>query len=130
LNDSFLLDTSVVIWVLEGSSRISKRATRALFDPSKTLIVSVVSVWEIILKHQARKLELGTPLAAAVDLIMHDSPWAMLPLATDALRRLAELPLLHKDPFDRMLVAQAQHDGLTIITPDVHIRKYKIPTLW
>jgi len=130
LNHSFLLDTSVLIWILEGSSRISARATRALFHPSNTLIVSVVSVWEIILKHQARKLELSTPLGAAVDLIMHDSPWTILPLSTYALRRLTELPFLHKDPFDRMLVAQAQHDGLTIITPDVHIRKYSVPTLW
>lgn len=130
MNDSFLLDTNVVIWILEGSLRVSKRATRALSDPSKTLIVSAVSVWEIILKHQARKLELNIPLGAALDLILHDSPWSMLPLATDALRMLAELPLLHKDPFDRILVAQAQHERLTIITPDAHIRSYDVPTLW
>lgn len=130
MNDSLLLDTSVVIWILEGSSRVSRRATGALFDPSKTLIVSVVSVWEIILKHQAHKLELSTRLGAAVDLIMHESPWSMLPLTAEALRILTELPLLHKDPFDRILVAQARHEGLTIVTPDAHIRKYDVPTLW
>ncbi|HUJ50155.1 MAG TPA: type II toxin-antitoxin system VapC family toxin, partial [Bryobacteraceae bacterium] len=95
MNDSLLLDTSVVIWILEGSSRVSRRAVGALFDPSKTLIVSVVSVWEIILKHQAHKLELSTRLSAAVDLIMHESPWSMLPLTAEALRILTELPLLH-----------------------------------
>jgi PIN domain nuclease of toxin-antitoxin system len=130
LSGSCLLDTNVVIWILEGSSRISSRARTALFDPARTLFVSVVSVWEIILKHQAGKLVLNADLGAAVGLILHESPWSMLALGAEALRTLAELPIIHKDPFDRVLVAQARHAGLTIITPDAYIRKYDVPTLW
>jgi PIN domain nuclease of toxin-antitoxin system len=130
LSGPFLLDTNVVLWVLEGSSRISSRARNALFDPARSLVVSVVSVWEIILKYQAGKLELSSGLDATVGLILHESPWTVLPLGTEALRTLTGLPLLHKDPFDRVLVAQARDAGLTIITPDAHIQKYAVPTLW
>jgi len=130
LSGSLLLDTSVVIWILEGSTRISPRARRALFDPSHALIVSVVSAWEIVLKHQAGKLELTMGLGAAVDTILHESPWTILPLNAEALRTLVDLPPVHKDPFDRMLVAQARQDGLVMVTPDTQIRKYGIPTIW
>jgi PIN domain nuclease of toxin-antitoxin system len=130
VSERLLADTSVVIWTLEASPRVSPRAKRALFDPATTLIVSVVSVWEIVLKHQAGKLLLQPGLSGALDQIIHDSPWTLLPVAPEHLPVLAALPLLHKDPFDRLLVAQAQYEGLTIITPDQHIRNYDVATLW
>ena len=126
----FLLDTSVIIWTLEGSSRVSARAKRALFEPANHLFVSVVSVWEIMLKRQTGKLELNAALGQTLDLIIRESPWTTLALAPEVLRLLAEMPLLHKDPFDRLLVAQAQHEELTILTPDARIVKYDVPTLW
>jgi PIN domain nuclease of toxin-antitoxin system len=130
LSDSLLLDTSVVLWILEGSTRISKRASRALFDPINALNVSVVSVWEIILKHQAGKLSFSADLSKVLDTILHQSPWSTLALTADALRILSKLPLLHKDLFDRMLVAQALEGGFTLVTPDSHIREYDVSTLW
>ena len=125
-----LADTSVVIWTLEASPRLSARAKRELFDPATTLIVSAVSVWEIVLKHQVRKLLLKTSFDDALDQIIHDSPWTLLPVMPEHLPVLAALPVLHKDPFDRLLVAQAQYEGLTIITPDEKIRDYDVKTLW
>jgi PIN domain nuclease of toxin-antitoxin system len=125
-----LADTSVVIWTLEASPRMSARAKRVLFDPATTLIVSVVSVWEIILKQQAGKLLLKPGLGGALEQIIHDSPWTLLPVMPEHLPRLATLPLLHKDPFDRLLIAQAQYEGLTILTPDEKIRNYDVATLW
>ena len=130
MSDRLLVDTSVVIWTLEGSARISARAKRELLDASKTLIVSVVSLWEMALKHQAAKLQLGTSLNTALDHIIRDSTWTMLPMTSEHISMLSGLPPLHKDPFDRMLIAQAQYEGLTIVTPDQHIRKYNVPTLW
>jgi PIN domain nuclease of toxin-antitoxin system len=130
VSERLLADTSVVIWTLEASPRVSSRAKRALFDPATTLIVSVVSVWEIVLKHQAGKLVLQTSLDRALDQIVHDSPWKLLSVMPEHLPVLAALPLLHKDPFDRLLVAQAQYEGLTIITPDDKIRNYEVKTLW
>ena len=109
---------------------MSERARRKLFDPATSLLISVVSVWEIVLKHRARKLVLSVGLDAAVDRIIHESPWALLPVLPEHLSSLAALPFLHKDPFDRMLVAQAQYEDFTIITPDEKIRKYDVKTLW
>ena len=130
MSDRLLADTSVIIWTLEASPRLSARAKRELFEPATTLVVSVVSVWEIVLKHQARKLLLKIRLDDALDQIIHDSPWTLLPVTPEHLPVLAALPLLHKDPFDRLLVAQAQYEGLTIITPDDKIRNYEVKTLW
>lgn len=92
-------------------------------------MVSVVSVWEIILKYQARKLLLATTLAEALEQIIR-SPWSLLPVLPEHLSVLAALPLLHKDPIDRMLIAQAQYENLTIITPDHRIQEYDVKTLW
>ena len=130
MSERLLADTSVIIWTLEASPRFSARAKRELFDPETTLIVSVVSVWEMILKHQSGKLLLKTSLGAALDQIIHDSPWTLLPVMPEHLPTLAALPLLHRDPFDRLLVAQAQYEGLTILTPDEKIRHYNLKTLW
>lgn len=130
MSDQLLVDTNVVIWTLEASPRVSARAKRELLDPSKKLIVSVVSVWEIVLKHQAGKLELDVGLDGVLDQVIRDSPWTLLPISPEHVRILTTLPMLHKDPFDRMLIAQAQYEGLTIVTPDQHIRKYHVPTLW
>jgi PIN domain nuclease of toxin-antitoxin system len=75
-----LADTNVVVWILEASTRVPPRARRELFDSANALVVSVVSVWEIILKHQARKLVLSANLGATLDQIVHNSPWALLPV--------------------------------------------------
>ena len=130
MSDRLLVDTRVVIWILEASPRISSRAKRALFDPATTLLVSVVSIWEMIFKYQARKLILTTSLDGALDRIIHQSPWALLPVIPEHLSTLATLPTVHKDPFDRMLVAQAGYEGLIILTPDKDIAKYDVRTLW
>jgi PIN domain nuclease of toxin-antitoxin system len=130
VSQRLLADTSVILWTLEASPRFSARAKRELFDPSTTLIVSVVSLWEIVLKHQSGELLLKTSLGAVLDQIIHDSPWPLLPVMPVHLPKLAALPLLHKDPFDRLLVAQAQCEGLTILTPDQKIRDYDVATLW
>jgi PIN domain nuclease of toxin-antitoxin system len=92
--------------------------------------VSVASAWEIVLKHRSGKLVLRADLEEILDQILYRSPWTMLPISPQHLPVLAALPIIHKDPFDRMLVAQAQFEALTLITPDAQIRKYKVPTLW
>ena len=95
------------------------------------LFVSVVSVWEIVLKHQAGKLLFQTGLEEVVDLILYRSPWTILPMSPEHLPVLASLPMLHKDPFDRLLIAQARHGGMSMVTVDEDIRKYgSIRTIW
>jgi PIN domain nuclease of toxin-antitoxin system len=94
------------------------------------LFVSVVSVWEIVLKHQAGKLLLHTDLEEIVDLILYRSPWTILPMSPEHLPVLASLPMQHKDPFDRLLIAQVRHTGMSMLTADDNIKKYGIRTIW
>ena len=125
-----LLDTNILIWTISASDKISLRARRAMSCPAASLTVSVANVWEIILKHQAGKLRLRSGLGEALDQILYRSPWAILPIAAEHVSALAALPALHKDPFDRLLVAQAQHEGMTIVTANEQIPKYEVRTIW
>jgi PIN domain nuclease of toxin-antitoxin system len=126
----FLLDTSVVLWIVSAGEKVPSRVRRALSSPDAALHVSVASAWEIVLKHRAGKLVFRTRLEEILDQILHRSPWTMLPISSQHLPVLAALPFIHKDPFDRVLIAQAQVEALTLVTPDTQIRKYKVSTLW
>ena len=130
MSGQFLADTNVVIWTISRSDRLSARAKRALADATKPLVVSVASVWEIVVKHQAGKLVFDMTLDLAIDQILYRSPWTIAPMTSEHLPVLASLPMLHKDPFDRILIAQARYQNLTIITPDQKIRDYHVKTLW
>jgi PIN domain nuclease of toxin-antitoxin system len=126
----FLLDTSVVLWIVSDGDKVPPRVRRALSSPDAALYVSVASAWEIVLKHHAGKLVFRTRLEEILDQILYRSPWTMLPISSQHLPVLAALPIIHKDPFDRILIAQARFEALTLVTPDTQIRKYKVPTLW
>ena len=126
----FLLDTSVILWIVSSGDKIPARVRRALLSPDAVLYVSVASAWEIVLKHQAGKLLPRVRMEEILDQILYRSPWAMLPISPQHLPVLAALPIVHKDPFDRILIAQAQFEALTLVTPNKQIRKYKVPTLW
>jgi PIN domain nuclease of toxin-antitoxin system len=126
----FLLDTSVVLWIVSAGEKVPSRVRRALSSPDAAVHVSVASAWEIVLKHRAGKLVFRTRLEEILDQILHRSPWTMLPISSQHLPVLAALPFIHKDPFDRVLIAQAQVEALTLVTPDTQIRKYKVSTLW
>jgi len=121
-----LLDTCVLLWMFEGSDRISPELQSALTDLDNELYFSDVSLLEIVIKYQLGKLPLPRapsrlilPLARKhmVDLWPHD--------ATSILG-LEALPLLHRDPFDRLLVAQARAHALTLVTPDTKIHQYDV----
>lgn len=126
----FLLDTNALIWTTSASGRLSSRAKRVLSAPAVSLVVSIVSVWELVLKHQVGKLRIDASLSQILDEILYHSPWTILSVLPEHLLVLAGLPMLHSDPFDRMLIAQALHESLTIVTSDQQIPKYKVRTLW
>jgi PIN domain nuclease of toxin-antitoxin system len=127
---ALLLDTNVLIWTVSASEKISARARRAMSRPAASLVVSVVSVWEIVLKHHAGKLHFQASLEEVVVQILQHSAWTVLPLLPECLPVLAGLPMLHKDPFDRLLVAQARLGSLVIVTADEQIKKYDVGTIW
>ena len=130
MTTAYLLDTHALLWTLADDKRLSRSARRAILKDEARLVVSVVSAWEIILKHQAGKLKLDVGLQDMLDVVLRGGHWSVLPITAAHVAALAELPALHRDPFDRLLVAQARTEGLTILTADKAIREYPVPTLW
>jgi PIN domain nuclease of toxin-antitoxin system len=122
-----LVDTSTLIWVLADSKRLSAKARKAL--QAGPLVLSVVSFWEIVLKAQKGSLDIADPVhwwSRATDL----SGGVILSIRPAHISVLAGLPPIHKDPFDRLLVAQAVSEGLVIVTSDEKVCDYPVKTLW
>lgn len=125
-----LLDTHVFLWWNEGSPELSRGARRLLADPENNLFFSVVSVWEMALKAQSGKLSLPTPVSAYVPARLNHYGIEHLALTLEHVLASSALPVHHRDPFDRMLVAQAQVEQLILVTHDSQVRKYAVETSW
>lgn len=121
---SVLLDTNVLIWWLEESPRLGARA-RDVITSEHEVVVSAVSAVEIVVKTAIGKLHTPDDLAERIA----DESMVELPLTVRHGLALKNLPLHHRDPFDRMLIAQAQCEGLTIITSDRAFAAYDVPIL-
>ena len=122
-----LLDTSTLLWALGSPERLSPSARR-LVDAGEN-IVSVASYWEVVIKTQKGLLtiaDLATWWRRATDL----TAARMLPIRASHVTALAVLPMLHRDPFDRILIAQAVAEGLNFVTNDESIAAYSVKTSW
>jgi len=123
-----LLDTSVLIFSTETPERLSKRAYETLRDARTIREISVVSLAEIAIKNTLGKLNLS---ADVVRLAMHEMLLRFLPFTADHAYRMFELPLHHRDPFDRQIIAQALHEEIPVITPDRTFHLYKgLKVIW
>jgi PIN domain nuclease of toxin-antitoxin system len=124
-----LLDTCTFLWLVAGKS-LSAAAVAAVQDPSHEVLLSAVSVWEIAVKYRAGRLPLPEPPDRLIPTERALRGLGPLPLDEDAALHALRLPLLHGDPFDRMLIAQAVAHGLAIVTPDPAIRQYPVRVIW
>jgi PIN domain nuclease of toxin-antitoxin system len=120
-----LIDSNAFIWMVSQPRELSAESRDALVDPANERFLSIASIWEIAIKLSGGKLELPGTLQAAVDGMAAE----MLPITMVHIRRVQTLPLHHRDPFDRMMIAQAMEEGLTIVTRDRHFRAYGVPVL-
>ena len=125
-----LLDTAAFLWAVSGDPEFSQEAREVFTDPGNEIYLSSVSAWEIAVKHALGKLPLPEPPGRFVPLQRKQHSIDPLPLDEDAALHLSRLPLLHRDPFDRMLVCQAIVNHLTILTSDELIQQYPVPTIW
>ncbi len=122
---NLLLDTHTLIWVFDGSSNLSEEAKNAIADGSNLVYVSAVTAWEIAIKKSIGKLKLkGNYLKG-----LKQYRFIPLDITTEHSLAVEFLPDHHKDPFDRLLIAQAQHENLTLVTRDTSITKYKVNTI-
>lgn len=120
-----LVDTQAVIWAATASPRLSAAARDVLEDGANQAFCSVITLWEVAIKEAVGKLELDVDLRdwlAERDIVE-------LSVHGDHARTFADLPLHHRDPFDRMLVAQARHEGLTLVTADRRLERYSVAVL-
>ena len=124
-----LLDTCTFLWLAGGSS-LSDAAAAAIRNPSHDVYLSAVSAWEIVTKHASGRLPLPEPPDRLIPTERRLRGLTALPFDEDAALQGGKLPALHRDPFDRMLIAQAIAHGLAIVTPDPLITQYPVRTIW
>lgn len=125
-----LLDTCSFLWIAGDAPELSTRAREAFEDPANDVFLSAASAWEIAIKHRMGRLPLPEPPETFVPGNREAHGIAPLGLDESAALRVARLPDLHRDPFDRILVAQAIEESLVLLTPDEAIRQYGVRTLW
>ena len=127
---TLLLDTHVIIWSVLAPSLISARAFELLRDVRNVRLLSAVSCWEIATKLQTGKLVLPFPLEEFLDRQTSDLILTPLPLTRAHATGVAALPPLHRDPGDRLLIAQAKAERVPIVTNDAWIRRYDVEVIW
>ena len=124
-----LLDTHVWLWLIGPQDRLSGRARAALTDVDNELLLSAASGFEIALKAAIGKLRLAGPASVLVPNYLERSGVRPLPINVDHALRAGELPMHHRDPVDRLLVAQAQMEDLVLVTADAQLRAYDVQLL-
>ncbi|NEO36179.1 MAG: type II toxin-antitoxin system VapC family toxin [Moorea sp. SIOASIH] len=120
-----LLDTHIFLWFISGDTMLSTDVRDIIRDPDNEVYLSVVSVWEAIVKYQLGKLPLPEPPDKFLPNQRQLHQIASLDLDEGSVTQLSKLPLIHRDPFDRMLISQALEKGLTLATVDREIRAYQ-----
>lgn len=127
---SLLLDTHAFLWWDNGSVHLSPRVLALCHDPTVTLFLSLVSLWEIQIKSGLGKLSLRLPLRDLVADHQQKNGLRLLPVTLDHLLALDALPPTHKDPFDRLLIAQAQVEGMALASADHVFTSYPVSLIW
>ena len=125
-----LLDTCSFLWAVNEPSRLSRNAFGLIEDPDNELFVSSVSAFEIAVKAKDRRFPLAVNPEIEVPRLRAELGAATLLLTEEAALYAFNLPLLHRDPFDRLLISQAIVEGLVLVTPDRHIHNYAVRVFW
>ena len=119
---TLLLDTHVLLWWLDDASRLSKAASKAIGDGKNTVYVSAAVVWEISIKKTLHKLDAPDDIEAA----MADNRFLPPPVTIPHALAVKTLPDIHRDPFDRILIAQAKHEGFKLVSRGPNVSPYGI----
>ena len=124
-----LLDTHTLLWAATSGAKLSTKAARAINSAGSELYLSAASVWELAIKIGHGKLNLGQPLESYLE-AKQEQGIRPLPVDWRHAAAVRSLPNHHQDPFDRLLIAQAQVEGLTIVSCDPQFPAYGVPLLW
>jgi PIN domain nuclease of toxin-antitoxin system len=121
-----LIDSHTFLWWSDASSLLSNSARAAIGDPANEVLISIAALWELIIKVSSRKLTLPVDIETMVG----RQGFSVLAINFDHLRRVEALPLLHKDPFDRMMIAQALAEGIPVATAGNRFAAYGVQVIW
>ena len=125
-----LFDTHSFIWWADEPARLSHGALRAFEDENSRLFLSDVSIWEMQIKVQLGKIKLRLPIKELIDSQQRDNQVEILSITTEHILELDNLPFHHKDPFDRLLIAQSIAEDFAIVTTDAEFSDYTVKLLW
>jgi PIN domain nuclease of toxin-antitoxin system len=125
-----LLDTHAALWFFMGAPEISPTLQEDLTDPAHALYFSDASAWEIVIKHTLGKLRLPSAPETFIPAMVSQHGMAWLPVSSGAIFHWGKLPMIHRDPFDRLLVAQAIYEDCRLVSCDREIRKYPVKIHW
>jgi len=125
-----LLDTSSFLWYISGSDKLSSPAKNFISDLNNQIILSSVSLWEIAIKISLGKLELLQPFNQIIPHQLEENDISILPIELRHLDALINMPFHHRDPFDRLIIAQSIVEEIAIISPDQNFFKYPVNLIW
>ncbi len=125
----YLLDTHTFLWFLQNDDRLSTQI-RNTIENNKDIYISIVSLWEIAIKLSIQKLNLTNRTIEDLFNSCREKDFSILNITFEHIKNIIDLPLIHRDPFDRMLIAQAKVENMTLVTCDKYIPQYPIKTAW
>jgi PIN domain nuclease of toxin-antitoxin system len=126
----YLLDTHTFLWFLGGDEQLPQTARQLIEDMDNEVLLSTVSLWEIAIKSSLGKLTLVEPFDKLIPREMMANEIQLLPISISALSQLTTLPFHHRDPFDRLIIAQAMTENLTVIGKDPAFSQYAVGLIW
>lgn len=127
---TILLDTHALLWAYWGDPQLSAAAIRLIFDPANRVLVSPASHWEVAIKMKTGKLTLRESFIEFVQHAVFDNGFGILPIEPNHTGLVSQLPFHHKDPFDRLLIAQALSEGVPLVSADAALDAYGVTRLW
>jgi PIN domain nuclease of toxin-antitoxin system len=126
----YLLDSHTFLWFISADPRLSERAHDAISEIQNEVMLSIASLWEIAIKTSLGKLTLGQPFRELISRQLLGNEIGLLPIDPSHLTILTDLPFHHRDPFDRLIIAQAMAEGIPVLSGDPEFLKYPVQTVW
>ncbi|MBW6481003.1 MAG: type II toxin-antitoxin system VapC family toxin [Bacteroidales bacterium] len=124
-----LIDTHAVIWFITEDKKLPEKTRRIIENIDNNCYVSIASYWEIAIKQSLGRLDLNSDLEK-IFRIIEETGFEVLPITVNQILENAKLNFHHQDPFDRIIIAQAIYENLSIVTKDEQFRNYKVPLVW
>ncbi len=128
--NKYLIDTHVFLWWLQDSGNISRKAFEIIAEPNNVIYVSAASIWEMSIKCKLGKLEIENFSEGFFTKQIIENSFSFLPISLQHSCRIFEMTIFHKDPFDHMLIAQAQIENCSLVSKDEKFEKYDVKVLW